>query len=155
MTYQKTLIRFLITYGKMTFWMNKIVQVKNVLIAKRVIILTIPILLLRQLKNIQKGKGTKMYFEELYKGKINSQQICKKIITEIENQLELYRDDGWEDTPNYEDLEFVLNLLLDVVNKSAKFPFQLDLHTSANDLYKDNIIENMEDIAFRNYFYGV
>ena len=96
-----------------------------------------------------------MYFEELYKGKINSQQICKKIITEIENQLELYRDDGWEDTPNYEDLEFVLNLLLDVVNKSAKFPFQLDLHTSANDLYKDNIIENMEDIAFRNYFYEV
>ena len=68
---------------------------------------------------------------------------------------ELYRDDGLEDTPNYEDLEFVLNLLLDVVDKSAKFPFQLDLHTSAKDLYKDNIIENMEDIAFRNYFYGV
>ena len=95
-----------------------------------------------------------MYFEELYKGKINSQQICKKIITEIENQLELYRDDGWEDTPNYEDLEFVLNLLLDVVNKSAKFPFQLDLHTSAADLYKDNIIENIsfKESKNANYF---
>lgn len=96
-----------------------------------------------------------MYFQELYNGKINSKEICQVIITEIENQLELYRDDGWEDTPNYEDLEFVLNLLLDVVNKSEKFPFQLDLHTSAKDLYKDNIIENIEDIAFRHYFYGV
>ena len=96
-----------------------------------------------------------MYFQELYNGKINSKEICQVIITEIENQLELYRDDGWEDTPNYEDLEFVLNLLLDVVNKSAKFPFQLDLHTSAKDLYQNNIIENIEDIAFRNHFYKV
>ena len=96
-----------------------------------------------------------MYFQELYNGKINSKEICQVIITEIENQLELYREDGWEDTPNYEDLEFVLNLLLDVVNKSEKFPFQLDLNTSAKDLYKDNIIENIEDIAFRHYFYGV
>ena len=96
-----------------------------------------------------------MYFQELYNGKINSKEICQVIITEIENQLELYRDDGWEDTPNYEDLEFVLNELLDIVNKSAKFPYQLELHTTAKDLYKDNIIENIEDIAFRHYFYGV
>ena len=96
-----------------------------------------------------------MYFQELYNGKINSKEICQVIITEIENQLELYRDDGWEDTPNYEDLEFVLNELLDIVNKSEKFPYQLELHTAAKDLYQNNIIENIEDIAFRNYFYGV
>ena len=96
-----------------------------------------------------------MYFQELYNGKINSKEICQVIITEIESQLELYRDDGWEDTPNYEDLEFVLNELLDIVNKSAKFPYQLELHTAAKDLYQNNIIENIEDIAFRNHFYKV
>ena len=40
---------------------SKIVRVKNVLIAKLVIILTILILLLRQQKNIQKRKGHKQW----------------------------------------------------------------------------------------------
>ena len=49
-----------------------------------------------------------MTFKDLYNGKINSSAIAEVVITEIENHLELYREDGLEDSPDYEDLENVL-----------------------------------------------
>tara|TARA_R100001510_G_C7460102_1_gene81004 strand:- start:98 stop:373 length:276 start_codon:yes stop_codon:yes gene_type:complete len=91
-----------------------------------------------------------MYFKELYNGKVNTQQIADVVINEIEMQLELYIEDNMQDTPNFEDLENILHQV-----KDAKFfPVQLELHTTAADLYKNNIIENIEDAAFRNHFYN-
>ena len=49
-----------------------------------------------------------MYFKELYNGKINTQQIADVVINEIEMQLELYIEDNMQDTPNFEDLENIL-----------------------------------------------
>lgn len=91
-----------------------------------------------------------MTFKDLYNGKINSSEIAEVVITEIENHLELYREDGLEDSPNYEDLENVL----DQLSNAKSFPFQLQLHTTAEDLYQNCIIENIEDIAFRTTFFN-
>ena len=91
-----------------------------------------------------------MYFKELYNSKINTQQIADVVINEIEMQLELYIEDNMQDTPNFEDLESILHQVKD----AKSFPVQLELHTTAADLYKNNIIENIEDTAFRNHFYN-
>jgi len=85
---------------------------------------------------------TKQEFAELYAGKINSQTIANAVTNEIEAHLEMYREDGLEDCPNYEDLEMILN---DIQNAKS-FPFQLTLHTTAEDLYQNCIIENIEDL---------
>ena len=80
--------------------------------------------------------------QELYGGKINSQKIADAVTNEIEAHLEMYREDGLEDCPNYEDLE----MILDDIQNAESFPFQLTLHTTAEDLYQNCIIENIEDL---------
>ncbi len=88
-----------------------------------------------------------MYFKKLYNGIIDNEKIAEMVILEIDMQSEgLYRN-GLEDTPNYEDLQMIRGDLINI----PEYPYQLKLHTSAEDLYKHNIIENIEDNAFRNW----
>ena len=86
---------------------------------------------------------------ELYNGKINSQTIANAVANEIEAHLEMYREDGLEDCPNYEDLEMILN----EIQAAESFPLQLTLHTTAEDLYQNCIVENIEDLFSNGRMY--
>ena len=88
-----------------------------------------------------------MYFKKLYNGIIDNEKIAEMVILEIDMQSEVWRNDGLEDTPNYEDLQMIRGDLMNM----PEYPYQLKLHTTAEDLYKHNIIENIEDNALRNW----
>ncbi len=88
-------------------------------------------------------------FWELYKGWIVNQKVADRVATEISGQLEVMRDDGEEGTPNCEDLEMIRG----EVEAIKEFPYFLHLHTTAEDLYRNNVVANIEDVAWRHAFY--
>jgi len=84
------------------------------------------------------------FIKDLYKGIIHNKETIDLLMCEIDNKQQNMRDDGEDQTPNYEDLDVIYYDLVSI-KKFNSYPNQLSLHTSAEDIYKFNIVENIED----------
>jgi hypothetical protein len=83
------------------------------------------------------------FIKNLYAGIVPDKNTAEMIQDNISNIQNNMADDGLIDSPDYEDLQVAYDDLAQIV-KDNKFPAKIELHTSANDLYKSNVIENIE-----------
>lgn len=83
------------------------------------------------------------FIKNLYAGIVPDKNTAEMIQDNISNIQNNMADDGLIDSPDYEDLQVAYDDLAQIV-KDNKFPTKIELHTSANDLYKNNVIENIE-----------
>jgi hypothetical protein len=83
------------------------------------------------------------FIKNLYAGIVPDKNTAEMIQDNISNIQNNMADDGLKDSPDYEDLQVAYDDLAQIV-KDNKFPAKIELHTSANDLYKNNVIENIE-----------
>lgn len=85
------------------------------------------------------------FIKDLYKGIIHNKETIDVLMCEIDNKQQNMRDDGEDQTPDYEDLDVIYYDLVDIKKHGNAYPYQLKLHTTAEDIYKFNIVENIED----------
>lgn len=83
------------------------------------------------------------FMRNLYAGIVPDKKTAELIQDNIDNIQQNMRDDGLINTPDYEDLDVAFNDLEKIVNND-QFPAKMELHTSAEDLYKNNVIENID-----------
>lgn len=79
----------------------------------------------------------------LYAGIVPDKKTAEMVQSEIDNIQQNMRDDRLLDTPDYEDLDVAYYDLEKLINND-QFPAKIELHTSAEDLYKKKVIENID-----------
>lgn len=87
-------------------------------------------------------------FDKLNAGFLPDAKTTKLTLDNIESKLLDMADDGMISTPDYEDLEMIGEDLKDLISKN-EFPSKLELHTTAEDIYKNKIIDDLADIYMR------
>ena len=87
-------------------------------------------------------------FAKLNDGFLPDAKTTQLTLDNVENKLLDMADDGFINTPDYEDLEMISDDLKQVISKN-EFPSKLELHTSAEDNYKNKIIDDLADIYMR------
>jgi len=95
----------------------------------------------------------------LYAGIVPDKKTAEMIQDNIDNIQQNMRDDGLINTPDYEDLDVAFDDLGKIID-GDQFPAKIELHTSAEDLYKNNVIENIDsnyrgDEAFLEDMYDI
>tara|TARA_R100000458_G_C8155555_1_gene161630 strand:- start:273 stop:539 length:267 start_codon:yes stop_codon:yes gene_type:complete len=80
----------------------------------------------------------------IYKGLVSNLEDAKRIVTQIESEIEDYTEEGLEDCPNVEDLSVVLSDL-EVAIENNSFPIQLEFVNFGLDLYRQ-VLETIEDL---------
>ena len=86
----------------------------------------------------------KEFIYELDKGVIHNKETVDLLICTIDSIQQNYKDDGLDQSPDYEDMDVIYNDLLDI-KKNNIYPMELSLYTSANEIYKTIIVEHIED----------
>ena len=77
---------------------------------------------------------------------IESDAEIPEILAHIENSLENRAQDGEENTPDYEDLEFLQGLFQDMAASTRAFVHQhINLHTTAFDIFCGVVWEQLMD----------
>lgn len=104
----------------------------------------------RILAMVNSGKMNSLpnLLEKLNAGFLPDAKTTRLTLDNVENKLLDMADDGMIDTPDYEDLEMISNDLKEAISVN-EFPVQLRLHTTAEDIYKNKIIDDLADTYIR------
>jgi len=102
----------------------------------------------KKVAKLTKGDGILSLAKSLDKGIIPDKKVMEVVLDKIDNKLLDLRDEGLGNSPDYEDLESVLDDL-EQLKKSDNYPAKIDYFQNfSKDLFDVQIEDFIEDIRF-------
>ena len=102
----------------------------------------------KKVAKLTKGDGILSLAKSLDKGIIPDKKVMEVVLDKIDNKLLDLRDEGLGNSPDYEDLESVLDDL-EQLKKSDTYPAKIDYFQNfSKDLFDVQIEDFIEDIRF-------